>query len=115
MADEVSPDMNMNLIETVTPRVPAATDTVRVFVHGFVQGVSYRRWLQEEALNRALSGWVRNRADGSVEALIHGDAKLVGDLVRALRHGPLMARVDKVHTEPADYDGLENFRIEQTV
>ena len=89
--------------------------TVRVFVHGFVQGVSYRRWLQGEALQRGLHGWVRNRADGTVEALIHGDARKVDDLVRASRHGPAMARVDKLHSEPAEFDGIEGFRIESTV
>lgn len=96
-----------------TPTV--ATETVRVFIHGFVQGVSYRRWLQGEALERGIRGWVRNRADGSVEALLHGDPQKVDDLVRACRHGPALARVDKVHSEPAEYDGLEDFRIEHTV
>lgn len=94
---------------------PAPVETVRVFVHGFVQGVNYRRWLQGEALQRGLFGWVRNRGDGSVEALIHGEAHMVDDLVRACRHGPSLARVDKVHSEPAEYDGLEEFRIEHTV
>lgn len=90
-------------------------ETVRLFVHGFVQGVSYRRWLQNEAEEREISGWVRNRTDGSVEALLHGDPRQVDDLVRACRHGPALARVDKVHSEPAEYDGIENFRIEASV
>jgi acylphosphatase len=90
-------------------------ETVRVVVHGFVQGVNYRRWLQGAALERGVRGWVRNRSDGTVEALLHGEARAVGDLVRACRHGPMMARVDKVHSEPAQYDGLEDFRIESTV
>jgi len=94
---------------------PRAVTTVRVFVHGFVQGVSYRRWLQGEALERGLSGWVRNRAEGTVEALIHGDAKKVDDLVRACRHGPALARVDRVVSEPAEYDGIEGFRVESSV
>lgn len=91
---------------------PRAVTTIRIFVHGFVQGVSYRRWLQGEALERGLSGWVRNRAEGTVEALIHGDAKKVDDLVRACRHGPALARVDRVVSEPAEYDGIEGFRVE---
>lgn len=96
-------------------REPHRKETVRIFVHGFVQGVNYRRWLQGEALERDVSGWVRNRADGSVEAVLHGDPHKVDDLVRACRHGPLMARVDKLHTEPADYDGIEDFRVETSV
>lgn len=107
--------MDMDLYMDVPKRPGAPTQTVRVFVAGFVQGVSYRRWLQGEARSRGLYGWVRNRADGSVEAVIHGDAHLVDDLVRACRHGPDMARVDKVASEPAEYDGIETFRIEHTV
>jgi acylphosphatase len=89
--------------------------TMRIVVCGFVQGVSYRRWLQGEALSRDISGWVRNRSDGTVEALLHGDARVVDDLIRAARHGPVLARVDKLHSEPAQYDGIGGFRIETTV
>ena len=90
-------------------------ETIRVIAHGFVQGVNYRRWLQGEALERGISGWCRNCADGTVEAILHGEPRAVDDLVRACRHGPAMARVDKVHSEPAEYDGLEGFRIENSV
>lgn len=100
------------LQEPVDKSEAGKKETIRIFVHGFVQGVSYRRWLQGEALERGIFGWVRNRADGSVEALLHGNYKDVDDLVRACRHGPLMARVDKLHTEQAEYDGIEDFRIE---
>lgn len=86
-------------------------DTVRVFISGFVQGVNFRRWVEGEALSRDISGWVRNLRDGRVEAIFHGDARAVSDLVRACRHGPALARVDGVHSEPAVYDGLEGFRI----
>lgn len=94
---------------TQPPQVP--TDTVRVFISGFVQGVNFRRWVEDEALSRDINGWVRNLRDGRVEALFHGDARAVSDLVRACRHGPTLARVDGVHSEPAVYDGLEGFRI----
>ena len=88
----------------------------RIIVHGFVQGVNFRRWLQGEALSREVFGWVRNRADGTVEALVWGLPREVDDLVRACRHGPDLARVDRIHTENADYDGLiEDFRIEATL
>lgn len=97
-------------------QAPQDKSTVRVIVSGFVQGVNYRRWLQGEALEREIAGWVRNRADGTVEAILHGDRRAVDDLVRACRHGPMMARVDKVASEPAEYDGIiEDFRIETTV
>lgn len=89
----------------------APTDTVRVFISGFVQGVSFRRWVEGEALSRDINGWVRNLRDGRVEAIFHGEARAVSDLVRACRHGPALARVDGVHSEPAVYDGLPGFRI----
>ena len=89
---------------------------VRILVFGFVQGVNYRRWLQGEARERGVAGWTRNLSDGSVEALLYGDPHQVDDLIRAARHGPMMARVDRVQSEPADYDGLvEDFRIEASV
>jgi acylphosphatase len=94
---------------------PKATETLRVFVYGLVQGVNYRRWLQGEALEREVSGWVRNRKDGTVEAILSGDPKAVDDLVRACRHGPMSARVDRLHSEPAEYDGTPGFRIEDTL
>lgn len=102
--------------DQTTPPPPHPPMAVRILVFGFVQGVNYRRWLQGEARERGVAGWARNLSDGSVEALLYGDPHQVDDLVRAARHGPLMARVDRVHSEPADYDGLvEDFRIEASV
>ncbi len=89
-------------------------EAVRVVVHGRVQGVNYRRWLQGEALQRNVHGWVRNRSDGTVEAVLHGDSRAVDDLARACRHGPLLARVDHVHSEPVAYEELEEFTVEKT-
>ncbi|HRI77607.1 MAG TPA: acylphosphatase [Alphaproteobacteria bacterium] len=104
--------------EPPPPELPPGIPKIamRILVFGFVQGVSYRRWLQGEALSRGVNGWTRNRSDGTVEGLLHGDPRQVEDLIRACRHGPLMARVDRVQAEPAEYDGLiEDFRIEATI
>lgn len=104
--------------DPLQPDLPAGIPklAMHMIVYGFVQGVSYRRWLQEEALMRGLDGWARNRSDGTVEALAYGDPRQVEDLIRACRHGPLLARVDRVQAEPAEYDGLtEGFRIEASV
>ena len=89
--------------------------TVRVFIRGLVQGVNYRRWLQKEARARGICGWVRNREDGRVEALLHGEAAAVAALVHSCQRGPLAARVDKVHAEPADCAEMTDFHIESTV
>ncbi|MBV8185667.1 MAG: acylphosphatase [Alphaproteobacteria bacterium] len=78
----------------------------RLVVTGRVQGVGYRDWVMERAERLGLSGWVRNRIDGSVEAVIVGEDDAVGRMVEACRRGPLAARVDAVDVEPLDLDIL---------
>jgi acylphosphatase len=70
------------------------TKTVHLLIKGRVQGVWYRGWTVEQATARGLSGWVRNRADGTVEAVLCGGAAVVDDMVDACRRGPSSARVD---------------------
>ncbi|SDH05481.1 acylphosphatase [Roseospirillum parvum] len=74
--------------------------SLSVRITGRVQGVWYRGWTVEEATRRGLSGWVRNRADGSVEALFHGPADAVSEMVAACHQGPPAARVREVLTSP---------------
>jgi acylphosphatase len=74
---------------------------VSVRIRGRVQGVWYRGWTEEEAARRGLRGWVRNRRDGSVEALFAGPAALVNDMIEACRRGPPAARVETVEQSPA--------------
>lgn len=69
---------------------------IRVRIYGRVQGVWFRVWTAREAADRGLSGWVRNRADGSVEAVFAGPAADVQDMIAACRHGPPAARVDRI-------------------
>src|SRR5665213_1252090 len=78
----------------------------RVTIRGRVQGVGYRAWVEHQAVNHALEGWVRNRRDGSVEALLAGPADVVAELVERCRRGPSTARVDAVADEPASSDAL---------
>ena len=73
---------------------------VRVIVEGRVQGVGYRAWVSREAKSRNLSGWVRNRGDGSVEAVFAGDQVTVAAMVEACRSGPGLAVVRNVRQEP---------------
>ena len=70
--------------------------TLRLFISGRVQGVWYRDWMVAVAGERGVAGWVRNRADGRVEALVHGPAEAVEGLVEACRRGPERARVDDI-------------------
>ncbi len=74
---------------------------IRVRITGRVQGVGYRSWTASHARTLGLNGWVRNRIDGSVEALFVGDESAVQALVDQCKQGPLAARVEKVETESA--------------
>ena len=81
-------------------------------VTGQVQGVAYRAWARAAAERLGLHGWVRNRGDGSVEALIAGPEAAVKDMLLAMREGPGAARVTDVWTDPAEPGAVEaGFRI----
>ena len=85
---------------------PGSDIAVSVRIRGRVQGVWYRGWTEEEAARLGLRGWVRNRRDGSVEALFAGPAALVNDMIEACRRGPPAARVETVeHTPAAEFKG----------
>lgn len=73
-----------------------------VLVRGRVQGVSYRANAQAEAAKLGLRGWVRNRLDGSVEAVVSGPEAEVDDFIAWARKGPPAARVEEVEVTPAD-------------
>jgi acylphosphatase len=74
----------------------------RLVIAGRVQGVGFRDWLVEQAEALGLDGWVRNRADGTVEALIAGDIDAVEELARLCRRGPRLALVHSITEELAD-------------
>lgn len=73
----------------------------RLIITGKVQGVGFRDWTVRSARRLGLNGWVRNRTDGSVEALVAGPAGDVELLLASVRRGPPNARVDSVTIEPA--------------
>ncbi len=81
----------------------------RLTIHGLVQGVGFRASLVREARRRGLAGWVRNRSDGSVEAVVSGEPSAVEDLIRWAGRGPPAARIDRVDVEPAsgEFRGFE--------
>jgi len=68
-----------------------------VLAHGRVQGVSYRAFVEHQALARGLEGWVRNCRDGTVEAMFRGETAVVSDMIEACRRGPYAARVDMLN------------------
>lgn len=67
-----------------------------VVVKGRVQGVGFRAYVEDEALRRNLQGWVRNRRDGSVEAVFAGTAEAVDDMIAACRAGPRVSKVESL-------------------
>ena len=68
----------------------------RVIVEGYVQGVGYREFTRRAALRLGVSGWVRNRSDGAVEALICGPPASVEALIGEMRKGPRFAKVENL-------------------
>jgi acylphosphatase len=79
----------------------------RVIVHGRVQGVGYRDWTRHVAHSRKIEGWVRNRRDGSVEAVFAGTRDGVSGMIAACREGPASARVEWVEERDAVMSDLE--------
>jgi acylphosphatase len=87
---------------------------VRAVIRGRVQGVWFRGWTVDTATGLGLDGWVRNRRDGSVEALFVGPADAVERMLAACRTGPSRARVEAVERHVAEDDGVAGFRQRQT-
>jgi acylphosphatase len=83
------------------------SDAIRhVTISGLVQGVGYRAWVEHRAVAHDLEGWVRNRRDGSVEALFAGPEAVVTTMIAACRRGPSSARVEALQNEAANPDML---------
>ena len=89
--------------------------TVRLVITGRVQGVGYRAWAIDAARRLRLRGWVRNRADGSVELLATGEDDAVAALIAACHDGPFAAGVADVAVSDANDDGSPAFRPLPTV
>jgi acylphosphatase len=83
----------------------------RVVVHGRVQGVFFRDTLRRHAESRGVSGWVSNRAHGTVEAVFEGDPDAVESLLRFCRQGPRGAEVERVEVREEVPGGLGGFAI----
>jgi acylphosphatase len=84
----------------------------RVIIEGRVQGVFFRRYTQEAALRLGVAGWVKNRRDGSVEAVFEGDQERVDQIIQWCHRGPSEAWVTKVHSTWENYTGeFEDFSV----
>ena len=83
----------------------------RVVAHGRVQGVFFRDTMRRRASERGVAGWVRNRPDGTVEAVFEGPADAVEALVRFAHEGPRGAEVEAVEVSEEDPEGLAGFEV----
>jgi acylphosphatase len=87
----------------------SVSKTLHLVIHGHVQGVFFRNSMQEEAQFLGVTGWVRNRSDRTVEAMVQGEANAVDAIVRWAQRGPQMADVEQVDISPGTgrYEGFE--------
>lgn len=74
----------------------------RLMIHGRVHGVGFRAFVEREAKERGVEGWVRNRRDGSVEMVIAGNEIVLDEMIKVCGRGPARARVDWLDIEDAD-------------
>lgn len=87
----------------------------KIRVTGRVQGVWFRGWTVDAATSLGLRGWVRNRRDGSVEALLIGPEAAVHEMIQRCQEGPSTARVDRVAVHHGEDDGSRDFQQVATV
>jgi acylphosphatase len=91
-----------------------ATRTVRLRIEGRVQGVGFRMFVERTAAALGLDGWVRNRRDGGVEAVVSGDAAAVDEMIARCKMGPPAARVDRVEVLAEDEAVARGFFVRPT-
>ena len=89
--------------------------SARLRITGRVQGVGYRAWAVQRSSRLGLRGWVRNRSDGGVEALVIGEEDAVARIIEACREGPFGARVSDVAVSDANDDGSVGFTAKPTL
>lgn len=93
----------------------AATRTLHVSISGRVQGVGYRAWTERVAADLGLSGWVRNRRDGSVEAVFQGPDDAVTEMLARCERGPSGAAVSRVEILGEGVGVFRGFEVRETV
>lgn len=88
---------------------------LHLFIHGRVQGVGYRAWLERQAMALGIDGWARNRADGRVEALLQAPDDRLAQLIEAAGRGPPGASVARIEQSPGTAEPGAGFRILPTL
>lgn len=85
-----------------------------LMIHGRVQGVWYRAWTVETARSLGLTGWVRNRTDGSVEAVVEGDESVITQFLALAHVGPTAAKVARIDATDTDVRAFATFEKRPT-
>ncbi len=88
--------------------------TKYLIIHGRVQGVGFRAWTCSNARKHGINGWVRNRADGTVEAVMSGEAAQIEEMIKLCHKGPMAAHVTKVDVEESNEDVPAGFSQRDT-
>jgi acylphosphatase len=88
---------------------------IHLIIHGRVQGVGYRAWAASTARGLGLTGWVRNRCDGTVEAVIAGEKAMVQRMLQACHEGSPIAKVSDVESSPWSDEVPYDFSTRPTV
>lgn len=89
----------------------ASIKSVHVIISGRVQGVWFRAWTQKKATALGLTGWVKNRPDGKVEALFSGPIEHVETMLKNCQKGPPLARVNSIQQSPAEPPQNKDFSL----
>jgi acylphosphatase len=84
---------------------------IHVIISGDVQGVGFRQFIRYQARKLNINGWVRNLPDGSVEAVYIGNKENVNKLIKISKHGPFLAKVEKVDIENVEEVNFNSFEI----
>jgi acylphosphatase len=93
----------------------ATTRTIRLRIEGRVQGVGFRVFVERSAVALGLDGWVRNRRDGGVEAVVSGTPAAVEQMIERCHVGPPASRVDRVEVLAEDEAIASGFMVKPTV
>lgn len=88
--------------------------TRRLKIYGRVQGVGYRAWAVQTATDMGLTGWVRNREDGSVEAVVTGDEENIRQFIASCYDGPKSSKVETISVSEGLDELLEEFQQRET-
>ena len=85
--------------------------TVKIFISGRVQGVFFRGFIEKEAKERKLKGFVRNLDDGRIEIVVEGEDRKVNEMVEKCKEGPRHSEIRSVETEPLSNQGFDSFKV----